>query len=357
MHHPASYGQGVGVADTSENDGDPHPRSCTVPKLSVAMTPARAADVCSEPDREWLTSHFEVRWGSAALDAAELRDLTHGADVVLTSWGTPQLSADMLVGDDRPKVVAHAAGSVKNLIEPGVLDEGVVVFSAATRIAASVGEYCLGAALALLRRLPQYDARLRRGEWKPKTVRGSELAGRTVGIVGASSTARALIRLLEPFGVDLVVHDPYLSDEQAASLGARLADLAEVTQADIVSLHVPDVPSTRNMITAELIRGMRDGTILINSSRGTTIDNDALHAELVAGRLYAALDVFAPEPPVLPQEVLASPNVLLTPHIAGDTTEGHLALTRYVMADVVRWLEEGVRGPSFVNPALWSIAA
>jgi phosphoglycerate dehydrogenase-like enzyme len=292
-----------------------------------------------------------------ALAAAAVPELAAGADVLLTSWGTPHLDKDLWSDGTGPKVVAHAAGSVKNLIDPVILDQGVAVFSAGPRIAWSVGEYCLAAMLTLARRLPRFDAAVRDGGWKQSTYRGHELAGAKVGIIGASSTARALITLLKPFGCDLAVYDPYLTDERAAGLGVRTTSLEEVATSPFLTIHVPNVPETKGMITRALIENLPDGAVVVNSSRGPAVDQQALLDHVLAGRLYAALDVYDPEPPAFDATTLAAPNLLLSPHIAGDTVEGHLALAGYVVNDALAWLADGTRGPSFVDPAAWSIAA
>ncbi|MGY0055388.1 hydroxyacid dehydrogenase [Streptomyces sp. LZ34] len=326
-------------------------------KLAVVMTPERAADVCGPDARRLIEEHFEVTWAKDRLDDQEVARLAADCDVLLTSWGTPHLDASIWADGGGPKVVAHAAGTVKKLIDREVLDQGVTVFSAAGRIAWSVGEYCLAAMLTLARRLPRFDAAVRGGGWKQKDFRGGELTGRSVGIVGASSTARALITLLKPFGCDVVVYDPYLDEARGAALGVRTATLAETLGCAFVSLHVPDLPATRGMVTRQLIEAMPDGTIVVNSSRGPAIDQPALLDHVLSGRLLAALDVYDPEPPSFGEPVLSCPNLLFTPHIAGDTTEGHLALAGYVLADVVDWRDKGVRGPSYVDPAAWPTAA
>jgi phosphoglycerate dehydrogenase-like enzyme len=326
-----------------------------VPTCAVAMHPDRAADVCDAATRRLLESRFEVRWGGDDFGPDALPGLVAGADLIVTSWGTPRLTAELLAGC--PLVVAHAAGTVKNLLDPALLDRGVTVFSAAARIAWSVGEYCLGAILTLLRRLPQYDRTVRDGHWKPAWLRGSELRGRRVCIIGASSTARALITLLRPFEPRITVYDPYLGADRAAELGVTLGALDEVVASDIVSVHVPNLPATEGMLTRELIARIPDGGIVVNSSRAPAVDNDALFAAVTGGRLLAALDVFAPEPPVLPASLAASDRVLLTPHIAGDTVQGHLALAGFVVADALSFLDTGARGPAYVDPARWAIAA
>jgi phosphoglycerate dehydrogenase-like enzyme len=327
-----------------------------LPRLAVAMTPQRATDVCDTATRALLDERFDVVWAGPQLGAAELARLVTGADVVLTSWGTPRLDAALWADGAGPSVVAHAAGSVKKLLDPAVLDR-VTVFSAAGRIAWSVGEYCLGAILTLARQLPRFDGALRAGEWKPGYLRGHEIRGRSVGILGASSTARALITLLRPFGCDVVVYDPHLDAQRAAALGVRAVPLEDALACPVVSIHVPDVPETRGLVDRRLVEALPDGAILVNSSRGPAVDQEALLEHVLTGRISAALDVYDPEPPSLRPEVLAAPNLLLTPHVAGDTEEGHLALTAHVVADVLAWLDRGERGPSVVDPAVWAIAA
>lgn len=325
-------------------------------RLAVVMTPERADDVISADTRESLAQNFDVSWAED-VSPETVAALAKDSDVLLTSWGTPHLDKSIWADGTGPKAVAHAAGSVKKLIDPVVLDQGVAVFSAGGRIAWSVGEYCLAAMLTLARRLPRFDTAVRDHGWKQTGFRGSEIAGQRVGILGASSTARALITILKPFGCDLVVYDPYLTDDRAKELGVRTASLEETLQSGFVSLHVPDVPETKGLVTRKLIEQLPDNAVVINSSRGPAIDQQALLDHVLDGRIYAALDVYDPEPPKFDEKTLAAPNLLLTPHVAGDTKEGHLALAGYVLADVLKWLDDGTRGPSFVDPAVWSIAA
>ncbi|MEV6288623.1 hydroxyacid dehydrogenase [Kribbella sp. NPDC051770] len=325
-------------------------------KLAVVMTPERAEDVIDPATRALIEQRFEVTW-APGISPETVAALSRDADVVLTSWGTPHLSKDIWADGAGPKAVAHAAGSVKKLVDPVIFDQGVAVFTAGGRIAWSVGEYCLAAMLTLARRLPRFDGAIRAGGWKQTAYRGHELAGAKVGILGASSTARALITLLKPFGCDVVVYDPYLSDERATELGVRRAELEETLQARFVSLHVPNVPETQGMVTRKLIEQLPDGAVVVNSSRGPAIDQAALLEHALDGRIHAALDVYDPEPPTFDQKVLEAPNLLLTPHVAGDTEEGHLALAGHVIADVIQYLDHGTRGPSYVDPASWAIQA
>lgn len=322
------------------------------PRIVVAPSSARLADVCNDQCRQLIDEHFNPIWNETGreLSAAELADRLPGAAAVLTSWGSPSIA-------DTPaelRAVAHAAGSIKRLVPRDIFDRDVAVFSGALRIADSVGEYCLAATLTLLRRLPIFDAGVRAGGWKNPDIRGLELTGKRIGLVSASSTARAFLRLLQPFRPTVLLYDPYLTDSAAYELGVQQAELAEVMSCEIVSIHAPALPETEGLITKELLGKMPDGAILVNSSRGATIDQDALFAEIAAERLFVALDVFTPEPPQLPS---LPPNVLLSPHIAGDTREGHLALMEYVVRDLIAWLERGESGPTKVDGRGWDILA
>jgi phosphoglycerate dehydrogenase-like enzyme len=328
------------------------------PRAVVAPGKTRLDSVCSPECRALIEQHFDPLFNDGGeLSLPELEDRLEGASVLLTSWGSPALGEETLRGAPDLVAIGHAAGSVKRLVPQGAFGRKVAVFSAARRIADSVAEYCLAATLTLLRRLPSFDADMRAGRWREAPIRGRELTGAHVGIVGASSTARAFLRLLSPFGVTVDVYDPYLREFDAAELGARKASLDTVLHREIVSVHAPATSETERMIDRRLLAGMPDGGILINSSRGATIDQDALFEELADGRILAALDVFDTEPPTLPPHIRDAPNVLLSPHIAGNTAEGHRALMEYVVRDIVTWLDRGQAGPSWVDPRSWNIAA
>jgi phosphoglycerate dehydrogenase-like enzyme len=246
---------------------------------------------------------------------------------------------------------------VKRLLPRSTFDRGVAVYSAAHRIAGSVAEFCLAATLTMLRRLPTFDTRVRAGGWKDPAVRGRELTGRHIGLIGASSTARAFLALLAPFNVTVDVYDPYLSADAAGQLGVNSVPLAVALSHQIVSVHVPSTPETKGMIGAAELALLPDGALFINSARGAAIDETALVEELVAGRISAALDVYETEPPRLDRRIAGLSNVLLTPHIAGDTIEGHQALMYGVVRDIVAWLDRQEKGPSFVEARVWDVAA
>lgn len=329
------------------------------PRILVAPSPDRLQAVCSTECSALLEQHFDVDWNDTGreLTADELADRLPGATALVTSWGTPSLTEAALERATDLRAVAHAAGTVKRLVPRTIFERDIAVFSAAVRIAETVGEYCLAVTLASLRQLPTLNARVHGGQWKDTSSLGNSLAGKRIGIVGASSTGRAFIRLLAPFGVDIVVYDPYLAADRAAELGVRQAELAEVMRCDVVSVHVPAIPATEGMITRELLAEMRDGALFVNSARAGSVDQEALFAEIASGRIRVALDVYLKEPPTLPDVILQAPNALLTPHIAGGSREGHLALMGSVVRDVIAWLERGESGPTKVDARAWDVAA
>jgi phosphoglycerate dehydrogenase-like enzyme len=327
-------------------------------RVVVAPSAARLDDVCSPACRALLTERFEVVWNDGPeLTPAALTELLPGAHVLLTSWCSPPLDESMLAAATDLRAIGHAAGSVKRLVPRSTFDRGVAVFSAAHRIADSVAEFCLAATLTMLRRLPAFDARVRAGGWKDPQHRGHELSGRRIGLIGASSTARAFLRLLAPFNLNVDVYDPYLSEEAARRLGVNSVPLAVALRHQIVSVHVPSTPETKGMIGPAELALLPDGALLINSARGAAIDEPALVEELVAGRISAALDVYETEPPRLDPRIPGLANVLLTPHVAGDTIEGHQALMHGVVRDIVAWLDRQEKGPSFVESRAWDVAA
>ncbi|MBD2870060.1 hydroxyacid dehydrogenase [Paenibacillus arenilitoris] len=326
---------------------------------ALVLSPAsRLREVCSDKCRALLNEHFDVTWNETSRDYTkeELAELVSDVEVMITSWGSPSLTDDVLSKANKLRAVGHAAGSVKNLVPKQIFSRGVRVFSAAPRIALSVGEYCLAALLASLRYLPVLDASLRAGQWRELGLKGRELTGSTIGIISASSTARAFIKLLAPFQVNVLIYDPYLTEEAAAGLNARRASLEEVMSCPIISVHAPKLPATERMLSRELLALIPDGAVFINSSRGSVVDEQAFMEQLQSGRFFAALDVFEKEPLAADSPIRSLPNVLLTPHIAGASVQGHLSLMEEVVKDMIQGLNQE-NSAYEVNERMWEVMA
>lgn len=251
----------------------------------------------------------------------EARRLLAEADVLLTGWGCPMINGAVLDAAPQLRYVLHAGGSVKHHVAAECWERGIQVSTAADANAIPVAEYTLAMILLANKRVLQIARELHgaRAAVDPEGLfpdMGNY--GKRVGIIGASKIGRHVIRLLTSYELEVVLADPLVTPEQAAALGVELVGLEElVASSDVVSLHAPSLPATRNMFDAGLIARLRPGATFINTSRGELVDQEALLRRLEKGELFAVLDVTTPW--VLPADsgFYANPNVLLTPHLAG----------------------------------------
>ena len=251
----------------------------------------------------------------------EGRALLEQADILLTGWGCPMIDDEVLDHAPRLKYVLHAAGSVKHHIGDACWERGIQVSSAADANAIPVAEYTVAMIILANKRVLQIARALHatHAEVLPEQL-FPDMGNyrKRVGIIGASKIGRHVIRLLSAYELDVVVSDPYLSAGEATALGVERVSLDElVAGCDIVSLHAPSLPSTKNLIDARLINSLKPAATFINTSRGELVDQDALLARVEKGDLFAILDVTTPW--VLPSgsAFYTHPNVLLTPHVAG----------------------------------------
>jgi len=327
---------------------------------ALVLPPARRLDsVCPREVRELIENYFDAEFNKTGGDLSkeEQDALLADKESVFTSWGSPILDAESLAKAPALKYVGHAAGTVKGRVPFEAFTRGVRVFSAAGRIADSVADWCFAAIASMLRLFPTFDGDLHGGAvWGRGDLRGMELTGMKIGVVSLSSTARALIPLLAPFRCDIAAYDPYAGPALAEKLGVRLAPLEEVMSQPVVSVHLPQLPATKGILTKELLARIPDGGLFVNSSRASVLDEDALVAELVSGRIRAALDVFNVEPLPLDHPLRKLPNVLLTPHVAGATVQSYQALMRCVVEDIINAIE-GRPTRYEIDPARWEILA
>ena len=283
-------------------------------------------------------------------------ELLEAADILVTSWGCPPITAQTLRLAPRLKLIGHAAGTVKFLIAPEVYEAGIAVTQAAAANALPVAEFTLAAILLSNKRVLQArDLYREQRAASANAAFASRPIGnfrKTVGIVGASLIGRRVIELLRPFDFEVLLYDPFVTADEASRLGVRPTGLHELmASSDVVSLHAPALPSTRQMIDGRALALMRDGTTFINTARGSLVDHVALEAELMTGRIDAILDVTEPEPLPPTSKLYDLPNVLLTPHVAGA-----LGLERERLgALIVDEIERFVRGEPLryqIEPAM-----
>jgi phosphoglycerate dehydrogenase-like enzyme len=275
-----------------------------------------------------------------SLTGPELAERVGGVDACFTSWGTPAFDEGVLAAADRLRLIAHAAASVKNLTPLAVYRRGIKVTHAAATIAEGVAEFNLAAILVLLRNMHRVDHSLKTDrDWaKAKSLPAHELRGRTVGIISASRTGLALIPLLRPFGCRILIHSLHMTPERAAGLGAEAASLDDLLRnSDVVAMHAPSTPATRQMLGAREFALMRDGAIFTSTARAWVLDEAALLQELESGRISAALDVFETEPLPPTSPFFKLENVLLAPHMAGNAQETRARLGDTIVDEIERF--------------------
>ena len=240
------------------------------------------------------------------------------ADVVLGHWGCPPLDGAALATLPRLRRFAYAAGTVREVVTPALWARGITVTSAAAANAVPVAEYALAAILFANKGVFASRERLRGTDLRVRRPRPLGNLGKRVGLVGASLVGRRVIELLAPFDLEVAVTDPYLSAEEADRLGVTKVELDELfATSTVVSIHAPDLPSTRHLVGAAQLALLPDGATLINTARPALVDQAALEAEVSTGRISAVLDVTDPEPLPPGHPLLALPNVFVTPHVAG----------------------------------------
>lgn len=339
-------------------------------RLKVLYTPSQAhTDRVFRPETfQRMQALFDVTVspGGEQLSVEEIAAQIADYDGLVTGWGSPKLSDEVFENAGNLTIIAHSAGSlrailVKEQVERYCLPRDIVVFSANHAIAYNVAESTVGLLISVPRRFADFHHSIRTTDhWRDPAIpnNGQYLQGATVGVVAASKVGREVIRMLQPFDCTILVYDPYLSAEDARAMGVeQVEDLNEVcARCDMLTLHLPNLPETEQMIGAEQLKLLRDGATLVNTSRGAVIDEAALYEEMKDGRILAALDVTDPEPPKTDDPLRRLPNMYLTPHSSGAGFYGyHVIGTQTVAALEARFAGEPV--PNAAPLDKWDILA
>ena len=254
-----------------------------------------------------------------------------------------RVDAEILAAAPNLGVVGRLGVGLDNIDLEACRARGIQVIPASGANDLAVAEYVVTTAAVLLRGAYFANAAMLDGQWPRQQAMGHELAGKTLGLIGLGAIARLVKAKLQALGLQVAAFDPYVPNGDPAWDGVVKLELeALLTTADIVSLHVPLDQTTRNLIDARAIALMRPGAILVNAARGGIVDEAAVATALRAGRLGgAALDVFASEP--LSPEAAAvfrdTPNLILTPHIAGVTVESNQRVSMLIAEKVLEALD------------------
>lgn len=315
------------------------------PRLAFSMAPnktryvfdeaalARLGTLCDVVDPEPLTD----------LTTEQARRVLAEIDILVTAWGCPQISREVVAAAPRLKLIAHAAGTVKHHLDPSVYEAGIVVTNAVDANAIPVAEFTLAMIILANKRTFQFRDIYRADHARRSTreLMDAPIGNyrRCIGIVGASHIGRRVLDMLVLLDCDVLLYDPYVTADDPIARTARLVSLDElVSRADVVSLHAPSLPTTRHMIGEKQLAAMRDGATLINTARGALVDEAALIAELRRGRISAIVDVTDPEIPPAGSPLYDLPNLFLTPHIAGAIGTERSRLGGLVVDEIERFL-------------------
>ncbi|WNI21001.1 hydroxyacid dehydrogenase [Streptomyces sp. ITFR-16] len=271
-------------------------------------------------------------------------------ELLVTGWGCPPLDAAALASAPRLRAVVHTAGSVRGHITDACWERGIEVSSAAAANALPVAEYTVAMILLsgkrALERARDYRSRRLRDDWLTTSSQVGNY-GRTVGILSASLIGRRVIELLRPYDLRVLLHDPYVSEAEAEALGVAAVGLDELfALSDVVSVHTPLLPATRGLVSRELLMSMRPDGVLLNTSRGAVIDQDALTDVLRLGRIRAILDVTDPDALPAGHPLWECENALITPHLAGSQGNEWQRLVDLAVGEAGRW----AAGDGFAHP-------
>jgi (S)-sulfolactate dehydrogenase len=281
----------------------------------------------------------EVRVG---LPPAELKAIVGQYDVLAVRSAT-KVTADTLESPGRLKLIGRAGVGVDNIDVEAATRKGVVVMNTPGGNSVAVAELTIGLMLALVRQLVPAIVTTRAGRWEKKRFAGGhELFRKTVGLVGFGSIGQLVAQRCLAFGTTVIAYDPH-PIEASRRLGVQIVSLDDLfRRADIVSLHVPLMENTRNLVGRSQLELMRKGSYLVNCARGGIVDEAALADALRDGTLAgAAMDVFATEPVPKDHPLLGVDNFLCTPHLGASTEEGQLACASQLAEQLLEYARTG----------------
>lgn len=270
---------------------------------------------------ELLREQFDVELGFD-MDEAELADRIGEFDAILIRSATT-LTPELIEAADRLKVIGRAGTGVDNVDIPSATKRGIIVANAPESNSVAAAEHTLALALALFRSVPQAHASLVGGQWDRSSYKGSELYGKTLGVIGFGRIGQLVARRALAFEMDVVAFDKFVSPERFEDLGVEGVDeVAELYErADLITIHLPKTPETVGWIDDQAIAQMKPGVRIVNCARGELIDLDALLRGLESGKIGGvALDVF-PEEPFTGHSLFERADVVVTPHLGASTSE------------------------------------
>lgn len=265
-----------------------------------------------------------------------------------------QVTAEVLKQAPKLRVIGRAGVGVDNVDLAAATAAGVLVMNTPGGNAVSVAEHTIALMLSMARFIPQANASTKAGKWEKKKFLGSELRGKTVGIIGLGSIGREVVKRARAFEMRILAHDPYVTAQLAKDLGIQLVGLHELYQnCDYITVHVSLTPQTDKLLNKDAFARMKKGVRIVNCARGELVDEAALKEAIESGKVAgAALDVFLKEPTDSSYPLFALDQVLATPHIGGSTEEAQEIVGVRIAEQIVEYIQNGVAINAVNMPAM-----
>jgi D-3-phosphoglycerate dehydrogenase / 2-oxoglutarate reductase len=278
------------------------------------------------------------------LSGASLQEAMRAADGMIVRSAT-RVSAELLAEPGKLRAIVRAGVGVDNIDVAAATRQGIVVMNTPGGNTVSTAEHTISLLLALSRHIPDADLSVKQGKWERSRLIGTQLAGKTIGIIGLGRIGREVARRVAAFDMKVLGYDPFLSADRAAQLGIdSVTDVEQLlSRCDYLTVHTPLTAETRDLIGARELALLRPGARVLNCARGGIINEEALGEALCSGHLAgAALDVFVQEPPPADHPLLKLPNVVLTPHLGAATVEAQTAVATEAALLLIEYLTRGV---------------
>ncbi|QQS49407.1 MAG: phosphoglycerate dehydrogenase [Acidobacteriota bacterium] len=292
----------------------------------------------------------DVRVG---LKPEELKKIIGEYDALIVRSET-KVTADILSAADRLRVIGRAGTGVDNIDVPAATQKGIVVMNAAAGNSVTTAEHTISLMMSLARKIPQAHGKLKAGTWDKKSFMGTELAGKTLGVIGLGNIGKIVASRAIGLAMKVLAYDPFITREVAAKAGIELGSLDDIFQrADFITVHTPLTEETRGIIGEAAFAKMKDGVRIINCARGGLVDEDALYNAIKSGKVKgAALDVFVKEPVPVDHPLLKLDEVVVTPHLGASTSEAQDSVAVTIAEQVANFLANGAIAGAVNIPAV-----
>jgi phosphoglycerate dehydrogenase-like enzyme len=269
----------------------------------------------------------------------ELKQRVATADIVMVGWSS--LDKNIIDSAKKLKLISIWATTCHYADLDAAEERGIVVTHVPGYASEAVAEHTFALLLAALRKLPLADRHVRRGDFDWRPFGGSELAGKTLGIIGTGAIGLRVAEIGKAFGMQILGHDKCPNVKRAEDIGIKYVDLHTLLrESDVVTLHVTLTSETEGLLGAKEIAAMKKGAVIVNTSQGKVVDENALAGALKSGRLSSAgLDVFEEEPPAKDNPLFKLDNVVLSPHVGFYTVEAAKRCTDICIDNVAKFLE------------------